>query len=75
MARRSLSIETLPALAIAEGATTPNPGNPGAWAWSTTLNRPVHWNGSAWSVNQLITVSSTAPASPYTNQLWLDTST
>lgn len=74
MPRKNLSLELLPSLAIAEGATSPNPGSPGVWAWSSTLNRPVMWNGSSWSVNQLITISDTAPSSPYLGQLWLDTS-
>ena len=71
MATKGLSLKTLPALAISEGASTPNPGGQ-CWAWSTTLNRPVFWNGTIWSVNQLITISTTAPTTPYTNQLWLD---
>lgn len=75
MTRKSLSFEALPSLAIAEGATTPDPGQSGVWVWSSTLGRPVMWNGTNWSVNQLITVSDTAPSSPYTGQLWLDTST
>ncbi len=75
MARKSLSLEQLPRLALAEGATSPDPGTSGAWAWSTTLSRPMMWNGTVWSVNYLITVSDTAPSSPYEGQLWLDTST
>lgn len=34
-------------LAVADGATTPDPGSP-VWAWSTTENAPVYWSGSAW---------------------------
>jgi hypothetical protein len=34
-------------LAVADGATTPDPGAP-VWAWSTTENAPVYWTGSAW---------------------------
>lgn len=74
MTTKSLRFESLPSLAIAEGATTPNPGQTGVWVWSTTINRPIMWNGTNWSVNQLITISTTAPSSPYTNQLWLDIS-
>lgn len=49
MTRKSLGWQALPADAIAEGATTPDPGQPGVWAWSTTLSRPVYWSGSAWA--------------------------
>lgn len=45
---QDLSFRSLVSLAIAEGATTPVPsGN--SWAWSTTLNRPVFWNGTIWT--------------------------
>jgi hypothetical protein len=37
-----------PSMAIAEGATTPNPGLTGATVWSTTAGRPLVWDGSAW---------------------------
>lgn len=74
MATKKLSFETLPSLAIAEGAVSPNPGSAGSWAWSSTLGKPVFWNGTNWSVNQVITVSNTAPSSPYLNQLWFDIS-
>ncbi len=43
-----LALQGLPQRAIAEGATTPNPGAAGVWAWSTTLTKPVVWNGTAW---------------------------
>lgn len=46
---KTLSFANLPAFAIANGATTPNPGFSGVWAWSTTLSLPVLWNGTAWS--------------------------
>lgn len=35
-------------LAIAEGATTPDPGQAGVVVWSTTLGKPVHWDGAKW---------------------------
>lgn len=73
MATKGLSFKTLPSLPISEGSATPNPGGP-CWAWSTTIERPVFWNGFSWSVNQVITVSTVAPTTPYTNQLWLDVS-
>lgn len=46
---KKLSFANLPAFAIANGATTPNPGFSGVWAWSTTLSLPVLWNGTTWS--------------------------
>lgn len=49
MATKSLRFEAPPALAIAEGATTPNPGIVGVSVWSTTLLKPVYWTGSAWT--------------------------
>ena len=49
MTTKPLSFKSLPSLAIAEGATTPNPGSPGVWAWSQTLTKPVFWNGSSWT--------------------------
>ena len=73
MATKSLRYEGLPELAIAEGATTPNPGISGVRAWSTTLSRVMYWDGSKWaSFQPNITVSATAPPSPYVGQLWLD---
>jgi hypothetical protein len=60
--------------AIAEGATTPNPGAAGCWAWSTTLSGVVFWDGTRWrKATPGITVSTTAPANPATGQVWVDT--
>lgn len=50
---------TPPSLGIAEGATTPNPGRPGAKVWSTTLGREVTWNGTNWLSAAPSTVSMT----------------
>ncbi len=50
MATKQLSFWSPPALAIAQGATAPNPGVVGAVAWSTTLLKPVYWTGSLWTV-------------------------
>lgn len=36
-------------LAISEGATTPDPGQAGVIVWSTTLGKPVWWDGSKWT--------------------------
>lgn len=46
---RSRQFKELLEFAIAEGATTPVPLIGKAWAWSTTLNKPVYWNGTTWS--------------------------
>lgn len=60
--------------AIAEGATTPDPGAAGCWAWSTTLSGIVFWDGARWRrATPGITVGTTAPANPATGQLWVDT--
>ena len=44
-----LSFEKPLALAIAEGATTPDPGQAGVTVWSTTLGKPVFWDGAKWT--------------------------
>lgn len=49
MARKQLAFKTLVQLAVAEAATSPNPGAAGVWAWSTTLGKPVIWDGAKWS--------------------------
>lgn len=46
---RNLNFQAPPPLAIAEGATTPNPGIAGVTVWSTTLSKPVYWTGSQWT--------------------------
>lgn len=51
MPRKQLHFQAPPSAAIAEGATTPNPGIVGAAAWSTTLNRMVWWTGSIWTAS------------------------
>ena len=73
MTTKTLSFKTLPPLSVAEGDTSPNPGESGIWVWSTTLNRPMYWNGTIWTAGLEITVGTTAPASPVLNQLWVDT--
>lgn len=52
MSQEQLNYRKPPQLAIAEGATTPNPGAAGASAWSTTLSKPVVWTGSIWTAYQ-----------------------
>lgn len=49
MTRRALGFEAPPSIAVAEGATTPDPGIVGVRAWSTTLSAPVHWDGTQWT--------------------------
>lgn len=46
---KSLRYDQLLQLAVAEGATTPNPGITGVLAYSTTLGKPVHWTGTQWT--------------------------
>ena len=46
---RNLNYQAAPPLAIAEGATTPNPGIAGVTVWSTTLLKPVYWTGTQWT--------------------------
>jgi hypothetical protein len=46
---KNLNFRAPPALAIAEGATTPDPGIMGVSVWSTTLLKPVVWTGSLWT--------------------------
>ncbi len=75
MATKSLRYEGLPEVAIAEGASTPNPGILGVRVWSNSLSRVMFWNGSNWaSLQPTITVSSTPPSSPFVGQLWYDIS-
>ena len=50
MTTRQLSFQAPPSLALAVGATTPNPGVAGATAWSTTLGKLVAWNGTSWQL-------------------------
>lgn len=42
------SFEIPPSAAIAEGATTPDPGGPGARVWSTTAGKTLEWDGNSW---------------------------
>lgn len=44
-----LRYDQLLQLAVAEGATSPNPGLTGVVAWSTSLSKLVAWNGSTWN--------------------------
>lgn len=46
---KELSFQKPLSLAIAEGATTPDPGQAGVTVWSTTLSKLVYWTGSIWT--------------------------
>lgn len=59
MARSELGFVAPPALAIAEGATTPDPGIAGVSVWSSTLGRPVHWTGALWTAGTGTTTGMT----------------
>lgn len=49
MAKKQLSFNAPVALAIAEGATTPDPNHAGVSCWSSTLAKPVYWTGTQWT--------------------------
>ncbi len=52
MSKQQGGFQIPPNLAIAEGATTPDPGGTtarGVVVWSTTLNSLVQWTGAAWT--------------------------
>lgn len=72
MAIAQLRTMALPALAVADGAATPDPGAPG-WAWSTTISRPVFWDGTRWRGVTAVSAGTTAPANPFVGQVWIDT--
>lgn len=49
MTTRQLAFKGPPSLAVAAGATTPNPGIPGVQVWSTTALSTLTWDGSQWA--------------------------
>ena len=69
MTTKTLSFKSLPSIAVSEGATTPNPGTTGVWAWSTTLSKPVYWNGTLWSS---ITTGSSGSSTVYSGTATID---
>lgn len=76
MPRQNLSAELPPAAAIAEGATTPDPGGSAAHGvrlYSTTLSRMVEWTGTFWKSVPLVTTGTTAPSNPRVGDVWIDT--
>jgi hypothetical protein len=50
MTTRQLSFKGPPQLAVAAGATSPNPGINGVQIWSTTANALVVWDGNSWEL-------------------------
>ncbi len=49
MTTRQLRFTAPTSLAIVEGATTPDPGQPGVVVWSTTANKNLTWDGTTWA--------------------------
>jgi len=58
---RAYGFEAPPALAIAEGATAPNPGIVGVVVWSTVENRELFWSGTSWQAEGAA-LATVAPA-------------
>ena len=70
---KEVSFQSPLSLAIAEGATTPNPGFVGARVWSSTLGKPVYWTGTAWTAKA--TASGATSSIQYNNAGTLDGAT
>ena len=51
MTTKQLSFKGPPSLAIAAGATTPDPGINGVQVWSTTENALVFWGSNSWELS------------------------
>lgn len=60
-------------LAIAEGATTPDPGITGVLVYSSTTARLMEWSGTAWKTHTRTYVGTSAPSNPAVGDLWVDT--
>jgi hypothetical protein len=65
VATKKLNYQAPPALAIAEGAATPDPGIVGVSVWSSTLGKPVWWTGALWTAGAA--GGATSPAGPLTS--------
>ena len=50
MTIKQLAYRGLPQIAVAVGATTPNPGALGVQVWSTSTSSVLVWNGTSWQV-------------------------
>jgi hypothetical protein len=48
MTTKQLGFRAPVSLAIAANATSPDPGFPGVWVWSSTTGTPLYWDGTAW---------------------------
>lgn len=66
--------------AAERAAYTPVPPTPasgpdcGYFWFETDTRKGYSWNGASWDLTAIpITVGTTAPASPITNELWVDT--
>lgn len=73
---RDLGFRIPLSIAVADGATSPDPGSTaavGTLAWSSTLSRPVRWDGAAWRVQPQVYTGSSAPSSPQNGDVWFDT--
>lgn len=70
---KEVSFQAPLSLAIAEGATTPNPGFAGARVWSSTLSQPVTWDGSKWTAKS--TAGGSANSVQYHNSGLIDGAT
>jgi len=64
---KQLNYSALPSLAIAAGATTPDPLIVGVMVWSTTLGAPVSWNGASWNAAGSAPAGVTGPAASVVN--------
>ena len=76
MARKQLTPEVAFSQAIADLATTPDPGGAaahGTCVYSTTTSRLMEWSGSYWRIVPSVTVGTTAPTSPRVGDVWIDT--
>lgn len=51
MTIKQLAYRGLPQIAVAVGATTPNPGSLGVQVWSTSTSSVLVWNGTSWQVS------------------------
>lgn len=73
MATQDLSFAAPLSLAIAEGATTPNPGFDGTRVYSTTTQKVMEWRNGAWLSTARVSVGTAAPSNPAVGDLWVDT--
>lgn len=71
---KQLSFTGSPQLAIAVGATSPDPGILGSIIWSTTESAPLLWNGTKWifAGSKPVFIGDTAP-DPLVHPIWITT--